>query len=61
MSDTKHSDQIITNESTRLRRDWIDRAISSVRGKAQDDDAAGEFREQAPKPDLYVVNSGRAR
>lgn len=61
MSDTKHSDLIITNESTRLRRDWIARAIASVRGKDHDGEPAGEFRDQAPKPELYVVNSGRAR
>lgn len=61
MSDTKHSDPIIKNEATQRRRDWIERALSGVRGLAAGDEALPEYREKAPKPALYVVGSNRAR
>jgi len=61
MSDIKHSDQLIKNEQTQRRRDWIERALAGVRGLASGDDALPELREKAPKPSLYVVGSNRGR
>ena len=50
MSKIKHSDNIFTNELTRNRRAWIDRALAGVKGKAE---ASGERR---PKPVKRLAN-----
>ena len=60
MSDTKHSDTIFTNEETLNRRAWIDRAMSGVKGKVQDQDNQPKVREEPRKPRLYVVDSSHS-
>ena len=64
MSDTKHSDELITNEDTVNRRAWIEKAVSVVKGEVADrEDAvdAVDAGEQSTKPNLYVVNPNRPR
>ncbi len=61
MSDRKHSNTIITNESTLQRRDWIERAVSGVRSKASSDEITGGCSDKAARPALYIVGSQRAR
>jgi len=55
MSRIKHSDNIFTNELTRNRRAWIDRALAGVKGKAEASRETVETCEESRKPDLYVV------
>ena len=57
MSKIKHSDNIFTNELTRNRRAWIDRALAGVKGKAEASGETAETCEASRKPDLYVVKS----
>jgi len=61
MSDTKHSDELITNEDTVNRRAWIEKAVSVVKGKVADREDAVDACEQPAKPNLYVVNPDRQR
>jgi hypothetical protein len=61
MSDNKHSETIITNEETRHRRDWIERALASVRKQLPGSDANSLSQAQPARPKLYVVGSGRDR
>ncbi len=61
MSDTKHSDEIITNEDTVNRRAWIEKALSVVKGKVADGENAVDAGKQPNKPRLYVVNPNRPR
>ena len=60
MSETKHSDTIITNEQTLSRRAWIDRARESVRGTFEPECEAGESAERPARPRLYVVKSNNS-
>lgn len=60
MSDNKHSDSLLSNETTRQRRAWIDRAMAGVRGKVKDrGEAAVDAKPSRPR--LYVVGSSRRR
>ena len=61
MSDTKHSDELITNEDTVNRRAWIEKAVSVVKGEVADREDAGDVSDQPAKPNLYVVNTDRSR
>ncbi len=61
MSDRKHSNTIITNESTLQRRDWIERALSGVRSKTGKEEATGKCPDKAARPALYIVGSQRVR
>ncbi|MDH3509404.1 MAG: hypothetical protein OER85_00955 [Gammaproteobacteria bacterium] len=61
MSDTKHSDEIITNEDTVNRRAWIEKALSVVKGKVADGEDTVDACGQPDKPNLYVVNNKRER
>lgn len=61
MSDNKHSETIITNEETRHRRDWIERALASVREQLPGGDANSNHEAQPARPNLYVVGAGRRR
>jgi hypothetical protein len=61
MSETKHSDTIITNERTLRRRSWIDRAVAGVKGKAVSGEEGLEARESGSKPKMYIVSSNRPR
>jgi len=60
MSTKKHSDTIITNESTLQRRAWIDRAVASARGKIDRGEIPREAPDKSDKPFLYLVNSDRS-
>ncbi len=60
MSDKKHS-VTIRNETTRVRREWIDRAIESARNRGHggvevDIDPLPELTE---RPNLYVIDGSR--
>ena len=57
MSKIKHSDNSFTNELTRNRRAWIDRALAGVKGKVEPPGEMAETCEAPRKPDLYVVKS----
>ncbi len=61
MSDTKHSDELITNEDTVNRRAWIEKAVSVVKGEVADQDDTADVSDQPNKPNLYVVNPNRQR
>ena len=61
MSDTKHSDELITNEDTVNRRAWIEKAVSVVKGEVADQHDAGDGTDQPNKPNLYVVTPNRQR
>jgi hypothetical protein len=61
MSDTKHSDELITNEDTVNRRAWIEKAVSVVKGEVADREDAVDAGEQSTEPNLYVVNPNRPR
>lgn len=61
MSDTKHSETLITNEATLQRRKWVERAIAGVRGRQNDSDPTSEMRDKPPRPTLFVVGSRRSR
>ena len=61
MSDTKHSDELITNEDTVSRRAWIEKAVSVVKGEVADQDDTADVSDQPNKPNLYVVNPNRQR
>ena len=61
MSEIKHSESLITNEDTRRRRDFVERAVAGVRGRVAGSDAHSEPGERPPRPTLYVVESRRAR
>jgi hypothetical protein len=61
MSDTKHSDDLITNEDTVNRRAWIEKAVAVVKGKVTDGKEAVDACEQPKKPNLYVVDANRPR
>ena len=61
MSDTKHSDEIITNEDTVNRRAWIEKAVAVVKGKVATGEDANDACEQSTEPNLYVVNNNRPR
>jgi len=61
MSDTKHSDELITNEDTVNRRAWIEKAVSVVKGEVADREDAGDASDQPSKPNLFVVNTDRSR
>lgn len=62
MSTRKHSDAIITNQKTLLRRAWIDRALHGARraGASAEDllEAAGE---KPARPQLSVVGAEARR
>ena len=60
MSDKKHSETIITNEKTRQRRAWIDRALASVRRNPESGEEQGEVADTSSKPHLFVVSSNRS-
>ena len=61
MSEAKHSQTIITNEETRRRRAWVERALAGVRGRFAGKDVLADAPEKSPGPDLYVVGSRRPR
>jgi len=62
MSEAKHSETMITNEETRRRREWVERALAGVRHRfAGGADDGRESAESAPRPNLYVVGSRRSR
>ena len=61
MSNGKHSEPLISNKATLQRRKWIERAIAGVRGRLSGADDMPEFREEPPRPRLYVVGSRRSR
>ena len=60
MSEAKHSENLITNEETRRRREWVERALAGVRGRVAGADAATDHLEKSTRPKLYVVGSRRA-
>jgi len=57
MSETKHSDSIFTNEQTRNRRAWIDRALAGVRERSEPGEQARQEPPASRRPRLYVVDS----
>jgi hypothetical protein len=61
MSDTDDQDDFITNEDTRRRRAWIERAVRGVRRRLDAGEAIPELPESepAPPPRLRVVPGGR--
>lgn len=61
MSKIKHSETIITNEETRRRREWVERALAGVRGRYSGGEAIADSQPKAPQPNLFVVGSRRAR
>ena len=61
MSETKHSNTLITNEATLQRRRWVERAIAGVRGRQYDGEGAADLRDKPPRPNLFVVGSRRSR
>ena len=61
MSETKHSQTMITNAETRRRREWVERALAGVRGRVAGADDVRGSADSAPRPSLYVVGSRRAR
>lgn len=61
MSEAKHSQTMITNEETRRRREWVERALAGVRGRVAATDDVRESADSAPRPNLYVVSSRRSR
>lgn len=61
MSETKHSEALITNEATLQRRKWVERAIAVVRGRYAGGEAEPEVCDKPPRPSLFVVGSQRPR
>jgi hypothetical protein len=56
MSNKKHSETIFTNEQTRQRRAWIDRALASVRREAEFGEEPGKVADPSRKPRLVLVH-----
>jgi hypothetical protein len=61
MSDRDDSDDIITNQETRTRRDWVARALASVRRRLERGEELSPERDRRAVPRLYVVPPGRKR
>jgi hypothetical protein len=61
MSEAKHSETMITNEETRRRREWVERALAGVRGRVAGTDAGRKSADSTRRPNLYVVGSPRSR
>ncbi|MGI9329994.1 MAG: hypothetical protein ACR2QB_04700 [Gammaproteobacteria bacterium] len=61
MSEAKHSETMITNEQTRHRREWVERALEGVRGRFAGGADGRASADSAPRPNLYVVGSRRSR
>ena len=61
MSKSKHSEVTFTNAETVRKRAWIEKALASVKGRFTAGEDGSDLTEKAEKPNLYVVDSDRAR
>lgn len=64
MSDKDKQDDLIKNPQTRSRRDWVARAVQSVRRRLEAGEPLPEANEAGeagtpPPPSLHVVPSSR--
>lgn len=60
LSDDDEAD-IIKNQETRTRRDWVERALASVRRRLERSEDPPSESEDPGRPHLYVVPPGRKR
>ena len=63
MSDRDKQDDLIKNQDTRSRRDWVARALQSVRRRLEAGEPLPQVNEsETPEPPrLYVVPSSHKR
>jgi hypothetical protein len=61
MSDREEQDEIITNQDTRTRRAWVERALEGARRRLGLDAEIPEEGVPEERPRLYVVPPGRKR
>jgi hypothetical protein len=59
MSESDDNHDILKNEETLKRRDWIARAVDGVRRRLESGDELEAAPEKNGRPQLYVVTSNR--